>query len=283
MKLEKTLRRRLKWQEALLGAVSAMKSLSAHHFRVARAALPAARDYRNGIEQIVASVEFPKPVKMGPPALLAIASDRGLCDGYTSRLAQEAVIQDQKVHYGRVYCIGRRQVRMLQQSGLSISQIYPSPTSVAGITRILLRIAQEVLGDYLADQFSTLDVVSARFEGVGSFNPVLTRVLPVVSGRSIVKVPLSDYVSRRHVMTVALREFLYITLFEILLDSLASEHGTRLAATESAEEWLEDRTAETKRGLASVHREATTQEVLDIVAGGRRGLANFFNLEELDI
>ena len=172
---------------------------------------------------------------------------------------------------------------MLQQSGLSISQIYPSPTSVAGITRILLQVAQDVLGDYLADRFSTLDVVSARFEGVGSFDPVSTRVLPVVSGSSILKVPLSDYVSRRHVMIVALREFLYITLFEILLDALASEHGTRLAATESAEEWLEDRTAETKRVLASIHREATTQEVLDIVAGGRRELTNFFNLEELDI
>ena len=56
MKLEKTLRRRLKSQETLLDAVSAMKSLSAHHFRLSRAALPAAREYRHDIEKIVEDI-----------------------------------------------------------------------------------------------------------------------------------------------------------------------------------------------------------------------------------
>jgi F0F1-type ATP synthase gamma subunit len=65
------------------------------------------------------------------------------------------------------------------------------------------------------------------------------------------------------------REFLYTTLHELLLDSLASEHGMRLLATESARQWLDEASASIRRDLAASHREATTQEVLDIIAGSR--------------
>ena len=271
MKLEKTLRRHLKLQETLLEAVSAMKSLSAHHFRLSRAALPAAREYRSGIERIIDAAEFPGPVMTGRPALLSIATDRGLCGGYTSRVADLASAENQKKQFGAVYCIGRRQVHFLEQSGIKVSQTYASPSSVAGITRVLLGVAQEVLARYLEDEFFELDVVSARFDGVGAFTPVTTRVLPVIPGGPSAGIPASNYVSRRHLAAVALREYLYIILFEILVDALASEHSARLAATQSAEEWLKDRTAETKRLLASIRREVTTQEILDIVAGARHG------------
>jgi len=78
------------------------------------------------------------------------------------------------------------------------------------------------------------------------------------------------YVSRARLLTVALREFLYIVLFQILLDALAAEHSTRLVATGSAAEWLQTRIAETRRQLATSRRETSTQELLDIVSGSRR-------------
>lgn len=270
MKLEKTLRRRLKSQETLLDAVSAMKSLSAHHFRLSRAALPAAREYRNDIEKIVEDIGFFEPARTGPPALLSVATDRGLCGGYTLQIAQLVTARHGECGFGQVYCVGKRQVRFLTQAGIKVSQMYAAPTSTSGITRVLLGVAQEVLADYLDDKFSTLEIISARFEGVGKFNPVSTRVLPVPSQKAVNRVAESPYVSRRHLMAVALREFFYITLFEILLDSLASEHGTRLEAMESAEEWLTERIAENQRALAAIHRETTTQEVLDVMVGARQ-------------
>ncbi|MCM2374227.1 F0F1 ATP synthase subunit gamma, partial [Aporhodopirellula aestuarii] len=82
----------------------------------------------------------------------------------------------------------------------------------------------------------------------------------------------STYVSSDHLTTVAVREFLYITLYEILLDAMAAEHGMRLMATESAIEWIESSMAATSRQLLSARSEAGTQELLDIVAGGRKRL-----------
>jgi F-type H+-transporting ATPase subunit gamma len=271
MKREQSLRRRLQSQETLFEAVSAMKSLSAHHFRVTRAALPAARAYRRDIDAALAAIGLPPPVlRPAPPGLVLIASDLGLCDGYNSRLVQKVSEEHAQLRFGALYCVGRRPVGLLERAGFAITRLYQAPTSVAGLTPLLLRLAQEILGDHLAGRFSSLHVVSARFEGVGAFTPVCTRVWPVPPVPQRGDVRPSDYVSRERLITVALREFLYIVLFQILLDALAAEHSTRLVATGSAADWLKTRIADTQRQLATMRREASTQELLDIISGTRR-------------
>lgn len=271
MKREQSLRRRLQSQETLFEAVTAMKSLSAHHFRVARAALAAARAYRRGIDTALAAIGLAPPVlRPTPPGLVLIASDLGLCDGYNSRLVQQAEEEHAHLRFGAVYCVGRRPVSLLERAGLAITRLYQAPASVAGLTPLLLRLAQEILGDHLAGRFSSLHVVSARFEGVGAFTPVCTRVWPVPPVPRHGAVRPSDYVSHERLVTVALREFLYIVLFQLLLDALAAEHSTRLIATGSAADWLEARIADTQHQLAATRREASTQELLDIVSGARR-------------
>lgn len=111
---------------------------------------------------------------------------------------------------------------------------------------------------------------STRFDGIGRFTPVTARILPVAS-----KVPSSipspsPYVDRRYLEGVAVREFLYVTLYEILLEALAAEHGMRIVAAESALQWLDNTIEMTKHRLTASRSETSTQELLDIVSGGRQ-------------
>jgi F0F1-type ATP synthase gamma subunit len=87
--------------------------------------------------------------------------------------------------------------------------------------------------------------------------------------------PTARYVSRERLAAVAVRELLYITLYDLLIDALASEHGARLLATQSAEQWLDERMDRLRRHLAGARREASTQETIEIAAGARarRGAA----------
>lgn len=62
-----------------------------------------------------------------------------------------------------------------------IVRFYPTVTSVGGLSRLLLTLADDVLGDYLTGAFSSLHVVSAHFDGVGTFTARTTRVLPMAS------------------------------------------------------------------------------------------------------
>lgn len=273
MKREQTLRRKLQSQQTLHEAVSAMRLLAAHHFRVARAAISPARAYRQEVDRALAAIgvsQSPRPEQA--PGRLIVAADLGLCDGYNSRITELALHRHTEAPAAAVYVIGRKALPILQRAGFPIVRQYHTPTSAAGLTPLLLEVAQDTLGDYLSGTISQLEVVSARFEGVGAFHAEVTRVLPVASVQKSTPVRETSYVSSEHLVAVAVREFLYIILYELLLDALAAEHGARLVATQAAEEWLGERMEQTKTDLAAIRREVMTQETLDLSAG-LRGLS----------
>lgn len=268
MKREQDLRRRLHTLSTLHEVVSAMKSLSAHHFRLCRKSLPAARAYRAEIEKAIADIGITQTIEFrAPPGLLLITSDLGLCGDYNTRLLQVAIDEQRQESKGFLYCVGRRSHTMLTRLNIFPQRVYPAPASVQGLPGLLLQLAQDLLDDYTQQKIGYLDVVSGRFEGVGHFSPVLTRVLPIELARAGPPLRPTSYESAGHLIAVAVREFLYITLYEFLLDALASEHGMRLVSAESARQWLDSTTESVRRQLATCRREATTQEVLDIVAG----------------
>ncbi len=270
MKRERYLQRRLHTLHTLGEAVSAMKSLSAHHFRLSRQALPAARAYREEIENALAEIGVHQTIDFSaPPGLLLAVSDLGLCGDYNTRLVQAAVEQIHQDAAGPLYCIGRRPHALLKRHRLEPTRRYSAPASVDGLPGLLLQLAEHLLDDLVQHRIGSLFVVSARFEGAGHFAPVLTRVLPIDPPRPRQPLRPTPYQSSSRLSAVAVREYLYTTLHELLLDGLASEHGMRLIAAEAARSWL-DETAETvRRQLAAARREAATQEVLDIVSGSR--------------
>ena len=271
MKRQQFFRHRLQTLGALQDAVGAMRSLSAHHFRLARQALQAARAYRREMDEIISEVGIQQRAHPGiPPGILVVASDLGLCGDYNSRLARMAVEQARQYAVGNLYCVGRRTRALLAKHSLTPMRAYDAPASQAGISQLLLALSRDVLEDYFSRRVGSLYVISAGFEGVGKFEPLTTRVLPIQSDATRQPLQPSPYVSEEHLKAVVVREFLYITLHEILLDALAAEHGMRLMAAESALEWLDSTVIVTSRRLASARSEAATQELLDIVAGSRQ-------------
>ncbi len=250
-----------------------MRSLSAHHFRGARQALPTARQYREEMNTVIAEIGIHQPLHPGVPAgLLVIASDLGLCGDYNSRISRLAVDEIANHAVQSVYTVGRRLHAALLKRRIVAVRAYDAPASVEGLGHLLLGLAEDVLDDYLAMKIGSLQVVSAGFEGVGRFASLSTRVLPIVSLEGTTPLRRSPYADANDLTTAAAREYLYITLYEILLDALAAEHGMRLMAAESALEWLENTSATTARRLTSAKSEAATQELLDILAGGGKRL-----------
>ena len=132
-----------------------------------------------------------------------------------------------------------------------------------------LKIAEDVVREYSQQKIAGLTVISARFDGAGRFDAIPTQLLPIVAKSR--QTPVSTpYQTRAHLLEVAVREYLYITLYELLLDSLAAEHGMRLIAAEGARKWIEDTQLTVQRQLSAVRRENSTQEVLDIVGASRK-------------
>lgn len=270
MKRETQLRRRLQTLGTLSDAIGAMKSLAASHFRSARAMVPTARSYHEGVNEVLAHVEMQAPpASSAPRALLLVGADLGLCGDYTSRLAQAAVAERLRLGNGPTYCMGRRSLSTLRRAACSVDRIYAAPASVAGLTELLLQVAGDVFDDYHAGKISGLDAVWARFEGAGRFSASCTAVLPVEPPSQAIPFPRTRFVSTARLAAVVTREWVFTTLYQILLEALASEHGARLVAAQSAEGWLKARREETQRALTNLRRESATQEVLEIANGSR--------------
>ena len=268
MKREIELKGRLRSLQALGEAIGAMKSLSAHHLREARNAVQPARGYRDGVAHILerAGATFTAGERGG--GLLVIGAELGLCGGYNAQLVELGARHRAKLGDGPTLCVGHRAAILLGRRNVDVDRAYGGPTSVHGITALLLKLAEDMLTAYATERLSSFDIVSSRFAGVGKASPASVRLLPVeAKGSAVARRP--RYVEPDHFVSVVVREYLYITLFDLLLDALASEHGARLAATQNAETWLDKRTERLRRYLMATRREASTQEMIEIAAGAR--------------
>lgn len=271
MSEERALRSRLRTLATLHEAVGALRSLSAHHFRAARAALPAARGYRDAVEGTLGVLrDAPAAATAAAPGLIVVGADLGLCGDYSARIAAEAAAARREIGPGRVYCVGRRIQRPLENAGIALDRRYPAPVSAAGLAPVLIPLVNDVVADRRNGMVGDVVLVSARFAGAGRFSPVRSRILPVAAPPGAVTLAPSPYVRPAHLAAVLMREFLYVSLFESLLDALAAEHGKRLMSAESAWSWLGKRIAATASRLGALRRETTTQEVLEVASGARR-------------
>ncbi|MCB9569112.1 MAG: F0F1 ATP synthase subunit gamma [Myxococcales bacterium] len=269
MKRELELGRRLHSLETLGDAVSAMKSLSAHHFRETRDALEPARTYREGVLRLAEATGAELPAGDGPIGLLVIGAELGLCGSYNSSIAAAGAERRHALGPGPTFCVGRRAATLLSRHDVELERAYAAPTSTRGITDVLLSVARDMIEAYVSRRMSGFEVLSSRFEGVGLHRPTTTALLPFRAAPPSGPVPVARYARPGRLAAVAVRELFFATMYELLLDALAAEHGARLAATQSAERWLDERTDKLRRHLSAARREASTQEVLEIAAGAR--------------
>ncbi len=270
MSRKSLLTERMRTLQTLDAAVLGMKSLSAHHFRLTRAALVSVRAYRAELEYAVTSVA---PSQLGsedaPPLLIVIGADLGLCAEYHARLLEAAREHARELRPGALDCIGRRTASLLARREIAVRRTYAAPSSVDDVTRALLDVVDSLLVDYASRRIGSVHVVAAHSAGVGRFDVLRTRLLPLepLSDRGP---PLSRYVTNAHFEEVAVRERLFTGLLERVLDAMASEHGTRLVAAQAASEWLDRELGRARRALGALRREAGTQEILELVMGARR-------------
>lgn len=265
MKRAHELERRLRALDTLGQAMGAMKNLAAHHFLAARGAVEPSRVYRDAIEQLMTSTAVSLPAGEGGRGLVVLGGELGLCGGYHARLV--AFASGRRAPYVSAWCVGRRTRTLLARRGMTFTRQYAAPSSVAGIPALVTELAEDLLQTYARDRLAGLDVLATRFAGVGAVQPSLTTLLPFTA-----RSPAHEhvrYVSRAHWADTLLREYLYVQLYDLLLDALACEHGERLLATQAAERWLDERSEQVRRQLAACRREASTQEVIEIAAGAR--------------
>lgn len=274
MKREADLRRHLEGLERLLDAVSAMKSIAAHHLRQARREVEPLRTYRRGVEATVAMAGVGLPTaREGAVGLVVVGSELGMCGGYNARIGEVAVAARRADGEGPTLAVGHRVATWLRRRGVEPRKAYPMPTGIAAMPTLLLELSEDILRLYAGESLARVELVSPLFQGVGEFEPRATTLLPVALPEPPAEAAHGRlaYATGAHATEAAERELLYVSLYASVIEAMASEQGARTVATQAAESWLRSRTDRLRRRLAAEKREASTREAIE-VAGSVRAL-----------
>lgn len=279
------LRRRIETTESLQSIVRTMKSLAAVSIRLYEQAAASVHEYTDTVElglQIALQSQPPdtrsteeKGDRFG---FIVFGSDHGLCGRFNDVIADFAVRQWQDRSgrdRGVVLVLGAQSASRLSTMGITADSTLSLPGAIEGLSstcrEILIRIekwraTRDVRRVFLLHNRRTADATAA---------PQATRLIPVdprfltrLSGRTWPSRSLPAFtMAREELLSSLLRQYFFISVFRAGVESLASEHATRLASMQAAERNIDERLEEMHGDYRRRRQQAITEELLDVVAG----------------
>lgn len=273
MRADAELRRRIRATGELRSLVRTMKLLSA-------AAVPACERAVAGLAGSCAAVEDALQVALRevdlaepPPPLLAAAvvfgSDHGLCGPFHESLAAFVASGERPAP---VLAVGSRAATSLEERGLPVDVIRPSPTSVGALAPSVQGLLLELEAWRRAGVLEALVLVHHHMGPDGVWRPTAHQVLPLDPAwlRALTRRP---WPTRKlpgcppGLLPDLLRQHLYLALYRAQAEALAAENAARLVAMGAAERSLDDRLEQLTRDYHRERHAAVTEELLEVVSG----------------
>ncbi|SHE89623.1 F-type H+-transporting ATPase subunit gamma [Fodinibius roseus] len=284
-KLEQ-LQRKVKNAEDLQSIVRTMKvmaSVGIHQFEDAADSLG---DYYDTLErglQVVLSREFSEARPFlssddeGSAGIIVIGSSQSLCGPFDESILTYTLekIREDKKRDTQFFVLGERLTGYLHQAGVSVDKQFILPGSAGGIGGLVLDLLAGI-----EEWQATQDIRSIRVlhnkpadkEGYTSHSqhllPLNKRWLERLVDRPWPTNNLPQYRADAHTLFLSLlRQYLFVSLYRAVAESLVAEYTSRLSAMQQAEKKIDERLEKLNRAYTHERQSAITSELLDIMAG----------------
>ena len=261
----------------------AMKMVSAAKLRRAQEAVVAARPYAEKMQDVLSSLAkreeadaHPLLVSRGKgrALLITLTADRGLCGGFNATIikAAEKFSQDNPEGYEDIdlMVIGKKGVDVLKRrSGVSIAKTYENITGAINYSTAQM-IAEEVIGSFNDEKYDSVYILFNAFVSAMTQNVTLQKVLPVVPEVSEDDAHAAEYIyepTQHEVLEQILQKSVEVQIFRALLESVASEHGSRMSSMDSASRNASEMIGKLTLVYNRVRQAAITNELMEIISG----------------
>jgi F-type H+-transporting ATPase subunit gamma len=205
--------------------------------------------------------------------LLVVSSDRGLAGAYASTILRMAEQRSIELHREgkdvRIYAVGKKAQGYFRYRGHRIERAFLGVTDTPGYGDARA-LANTIMESFASGEVQAVEAVYTRFRS--AFTHVATRfdLLPIDPPQSGAGIPSFSYSfepSPQEILDRILPRYVEAILFNMLLESSASEHSARRramkAATDNAEDLIRLLTVQANRARQA---EITT-EISEIVGG----------------
>ena len=275
----------------LQSVVKTMKALAAVSIRQYQTAVESLADYNSTIEMglqivlrqryfseqrgILASANTSKSYNSF--GVIIFGSDQGLCGQFNEQIANFAVEQlnDLQPKHIKIVAVGARLILPLEASGKTITEQFSVPNSVTEITAMVQEILLKIEQWQTQQQVEQIVLFYNKSLSGASYRPTNLRLLPVYPNwlKNLEKKAWSTPVlptftmDENQLFSALIRQYLFISLYLALAESLASENASRLSSMQAAEKNIEERLSDFNADYRRQRQSSITAELLDIVSG----------------
>ncbi len=271
------IRRRIKSVKNTAQITKAMQMVAASKMRKAQQAALAGHPYAEVLNRVLVSLrnhtgEGSHPLLESRPVkknlVLLMTSDNGLCGALNTNVLREAALLDESSTL--FVSSGKKGAAFLTRTGRKMIADFPlSDTPSFLQTKAISKFCLE---KFLSGEVDTVTVLYPKFINTLTQKPTLTHLLPI-SGIQEVEVVTKQHLDAAQylfepdassVLNAVLPYYFYFTIFQMILDTRASEQSARMVAmknaTDNAKNLVKDLTLEyNKARQASI-----TTELLEI-------------------
>ncbi|MHB8205185.1 MAG: F0F1 ATP synthase subunit gamma [Desulfomonilaceae bacterium] len=282
-----SLRRKIVTAGELGSVVRTMKALAAVSIHQYQKAVEALTEYNHTIEtglQIALRGNSELAVNARPAPrnrLIAVVlgSDQGMCGQFNELIGEYARKSLEKRNGSEdhhvMLVVGSRIAGLLSDMGMNVREMFPVPNGVTGIIALvqdLLIKIEEARSLLDLDQvlvFYNKQVTNTKF------TPSEEQLLPVdlewlnrLKKREWPCRSIPTYTMEwDRVFSALIWQYLFVSIYRAVAESMASENAGRLASMERAEKNIQERIEELNLKYNQCRQLSITEELLDIVAG----------------
>lgn len=295
----KELRNRIEAIKSTEKITSAMKMVAASRLRKAQDLLAKSEPYRHNLYTAVGRILYSKrrraleqeaAVVMPPLCmphekeenylLVVLSSDRGLCGSYNAAIARTAMKRIEELladgKQVRLICLGQRGYNALRRTYADIIVGHQESAAAKGVDyEEAVELGDKLRTMFAGNEIDVCEVVYSRFESAIRRQNVSRRLLPFAADRLEEELP-SDMDGDAYYESEPDEETLLQALlpmafnemiFDIMINSQASEQGARMTSMDNATRNAGDMISRLTLRYNRIRQTAITTELVEIIAG----------------
>lgn len=264
----------------------AMKMVSASKLRRATDKIVQIRPYANQLNEVLTNIvsnlqgelnlNLAENRELKKVLIVVVTGDKGLCGGFNANVIKLAknLINDK---YAELNAQGGVELLFVGKKGLDGFKAFTGYKNTA-YSNILSKlsfdtaaeVAENVIAQFVKGEYDRVEVVYNMFKNAAVQVPTAEQFLPIQTTTPESGTSSADYIfepGKEEILESLIPKILKTQFFRFLLDSNASEHGSRMTAMDKAT----DNANELLKGLNIMYNRARqaaiTTELSEIVSG----------------
>lgn len=272
-----SLKRRIKAAQNVSKTTKAMQMIAVSKLKKAQNAASAGKPYVEKLSAIAQSLSLGLDGKYiheymqkredsaGASLVLVFSPDKGLCGGLVTNLIRELINFDSQNKNSIYLTVGKKIEAPIGNLKKELAASFKFGTVLPSFDIIfpIVKIVDEL---YLSGKVDSVKILSTGFLSVFSQKPKITNILPIkFAEEKPLTVPFTLFEPNpEKLLPPLLKHYLEMTIYQQILESFASEQGSRMVAMQNATDNALEIVQELLLAYNKERQEKITNEILDI-------------------